>query len=116
MESIEILEPVETLENKEIQNEIKNKKQIRREYYEKNREKINNINREKYHKNPEKYKQYQKEYTNKNKEYINEIRNTKYKCPNCDGIYTYANYCKHILSKKHLISIKNTNPIIVPSN
>jgi hypothetical protein len=70
----------------------------------------------KYHKNPEKYKQYQKEYTNKNKEHINEIRNTKYKCPNCDGIYTYANYCKHILSKKHLISIKNTNPIIIPSN
>ena len=92
-------------ENKKIEKYNKKLERMRL-YYENNRDRIKTLNLEKYHNNPDKYIQYQKNYILQRNEEIKQIKNTKYKCDVCCGNYTYANYCKHIMTKKHLESFK----------
>jgi hypothetical protein len=54
------------------------KKESDRAYYEANREKVQEINKEWLEKNKEKYKAYKKDWFQKNKEKIKERRRTNY--------------------------------------
>lgn len=72
---------------------------IRREYYEKNIEKVNKQNREYYEKNIEKEKEKKKQYREENKEKIREIHKKYYK-ENKEKIIKYQKENKEKIIKK----------------
>ena len=77
-----------------------------KEYYNDNKEKIDEKKKEWRESNKERVKNKQKEYQKKNKESINNRNGKKVECPICNSIVRKDNFKKHQQSKKCL-SIKN---------
>jgi len=82
----------------EILNHIK---KYHNDYYQKNREKIIELRKQKYSENREFIIAKKKAYKELHKEEIQKKYSAKTTCI-CGGSYTYANKTKHMKTKKHL--------------
>ena len=79
--------------------EIKEKlKEYEKEYYENNKEKINEYSKKYYENNKEKINEYSKKYYENNKKEIHEKTKIKIECE----------FCKSIVSKKHIARHQKT--------
>jgi len=80
------------------------KKEYRRltdkEYYEKNKEKVNERKKAYYERNKGKVREYRRLYDETHKEQINERRTTLNQCT-CGGRYQTMNKIQHLKTKKH---------------
>ncbi len=94
---------------------IKNKDYLKN-YYQSHKEDLLNRNKQYYYDHREESLAYKKEYIQKNKEKLDKIAKQRYDCSECNGSYTYSNKSKHLLSKKHLNSIKPILDNDEPSN
>lgn len=87
------------------------KKQIQKEkntkYYEKNRERLLEKARNRVKTDSTKQLEYNKRYLEKNKERLNKLRNEKFNCVCCGGVYTYTNYTRHLGTEKHISSLNS---------
>lgn len=80
---------------------LKHMKDYRKQYYEKNRDKLLQLHKDIYINNKESILLRNKEYQKKHKEKLQKKQNTKTECE-CGGSYTYANKTKHLQTKKHI--------------
>ena len=80
----------------------------RQEYYQDNKEKISQKDKERYENNKEKISERQKEYYQENKEAIAKKANEKFTCE-CGGKYTYSHKARHLKSKIHLEFLTKQN-------
>jgi len=69
-------------------------------YREKHQDKYKEYLNEYYQKNKELFAEKGKEYREKNKEYIKNRQNKKYNCP-CGGKYTYSHKASHMKTSRH---------------
>ena len=65
--------------------------------------------KEYYQDNKDKIQEYNKEYRQNNKEKINAIKKTHYICHICNGTYTYSHKSRHFNSQKHQIALNNND-------
>ena len=72
-----------------------------KEYYEKNKDKIQEYR--------ENNKDKMQEYYKNNKDKINEIKKTHYICDICNGTYTHTHRAQHFKSIKHQIALNNND-------
>jgi len=93
-------------------NYLEKVKHYRKEYYKKNKEKLNKITNDYYANNKEHLQELQKNYRITNGETIKTKRNQKYNCE-CGGKYTFTNKSRHMISKIHL---KWSNTIATNTN
>ncbi len=80
---------------------IESIKKYRKDYYNKNKDKLKQVNKQYYYDNKECVKERINAYKEDKKDKIQNRSNNKYTCI-CGGRYTYANRCKHLQSKKHI--------------
>ena len=92
------MENNQSLEEKKI---ISNIKEYRKQYYDRNKEKIIEKNLQNYYTNKDLRTEQMRDYHNKNRDIILQKRNEGCLC-NCGGKYTLVNQAKHFKSKKHI--------------
>ena len=76
-------------------------KGYRKDYYERNKDRIRAINLEAYHNNKERRNELSKLYYTANKEQLIQSKKEKVNCE-CGGCYTRTNKKTHLNSVKHL--------------
>ena len=76
-----------------------------KEYKENNKDKFKEYREN----NKNKMQEYNKEYYEKNKDKINAILKTPYICDICNGMYIHNNRVRHINTKKHQTALNNND-------
>ena len=87
---------------------IEDNKEYFKEYYQENKEKLNEKKKEYREKNKEAIAEHNKEYRQKNREIIAEKANEKFTCE-CGGKYTHSNKARHFKTEMHLEFLTKEN-------
>jgi hypothetical protein len=82
----------------------------REQYYQDNKEDIDEYHRQRYQNNKQEINEHQRQYYRDNKEERNRKANEKHNCQ-CGGKFTNANKSQHEKSQKHQTFIRNQQPL-----